>query len=685
MSGTYGGLYGGGSSGGGGGGGALPSLTQYRGWQGDATNTAVEVPWLSSSIARTLSVAPVAGTADHSTIGAALTAAAALAPTAASPVAIYVFPGTYNVTATIAIPDNVAVKSVAGSAQTIISSATFLPAGVVTVGNNAALIGFTVESTANSNIVDIDNGAGSPAYLDDLFLTGNGRPLEVGTAGSSVRGGVIRHVVSGTFGGDPVVVNAGTVDIQHLHVENSSSMNSAVFCNGTLLRIGRLTAIGVGNTAALRCQGGELRVESGFITANNSNQFLLNATVGATITVLNLGCTVYVRANLVNTTTTGTIRGYIFDVDDPDEAENIYGELSVGRPNDPKEASFGHGDSTPAYMAVLSGNGGTFTNNTTTAKAPTGTFSLFRSATIGEGLYIGATNKQWAGFKINGITTALAGGALTFSYWNGASWSAMHVMAADDDSPHDQYAETVFQRTGDEHVYIDLDSIRATWASTSINSISAFWIKIEQSTAVSTVPVATQIKIHYNTAEITEDGSVVYYGDARPLRTIPGVHLKLTDNAAGGGSPINQPLDFSTNINLTTVNNEFRTGQNDRLGGVAQLPEGVDTSGKMTIRLKWNVNGVATGTVRWILYTCQAKDGAVLQGALTEDSVTIDEVIAGAADDTIQSTDFTFDVETLVPGEEFAFVLERDGTIGGNLAANTYAVSLQAYAKYWKG
>lgn len=150
----------------------------------------------------------------------------------------------------------------------------------------------------------------------------------------------------------------------------------------------------------------------------------------------------------------------------------------------------------------------TYTNNSVEADTAAGTpFSAM--VDNNDKLYVGKTTKyQEVRIEVN--VPAVGYTAVTWEYWNGSTWSALTTAGTDDFSAD---ATFTFTPPGD-------------WAQTAVNSVTAYWIRAQQTAASPATPatidnIGRQALVE-NTDYVVDLGSTT--GDAR-VRAISGGSL----------------------------------------------------------------------------------------------------------------------------------------------------------------
>ncbi|MCP4713441.1 MAG: hypothetical protein GY869_32830 [Planctomycetes bacterium] len=211
-----------------------------------------------------------------------------------------------------------------------------------------------------------------------------------------------------------------------------------------------------------------------------------------------------------------------------------------------------------------------------------------------------------------------------------------------------------------------------------------FWIRFRIATAVTTVPVFEQFKLHTSRFEVNEDGVTEYFGNGRYPRELE-IHQRLTDDLQGA-SPGSQAINYASGITLTLVDNRFSDNTIDGFGGVLPIPIGLDTSIPIVFSLGWIPSVNTAGNVELEMDVAQTQVGDTLDGTLSTVNTPV-VVPINAQQDEFIITQFSITVDEVVPGEFISYKTFRDAT-GGNihdtLSGNAEIVSWSAYGYFWR-
>jgi len=145
---------------------------------------------------------------------------------------------------------------------------------------------------------------------------------------------------------------------------------------------------------------------------------------------------------------------------------------------------------TPYFDFVEVYDGSSFTDRTLESQSPGGTaFSVL--AGTDDFLYLGdASRFDMAVFDVDTVGSL---GTLKYEYHNGSAWVEFTPLSATQliDPDDNQYTAYAFDKDGAEQFPVGRI---ANWATTTIDSESAYWIRISSPTSVTTAPTVKSIK-----------------------------------------------------------------------------------------------------------------------------------------------------------------------------------------------
>ena len=156
-------------------------------------------------------------------------------------------------------------------------------------------------------------------------------------------------------------------------------------------------------------------------------------------------------------------------------AETTYGIIQKYYEDDAVQTNIYTGNHVDKYALdyIYEDDGGAFSAN----RNATAAFDYFDNAVaVNDALYFGRSTSQWDGLTFYVGTAANVGvWNVTWEYWNGSAWSGLTSVV---DGTNE------FVNTGSRTVYWTAPT---NWATTTVNSQSAYWVRVRASTV--TAPV----------------------------------------------------------------------------------------------------------------------------------------------------------------------------------------------------
>lgn len=640
--------------------------------------------------------------ADYTTINAAIAVAV-------SGNLILVYPGTYA--ENITIPDGVKIVGTPAAQNIIISGSG--TGSRVTITGTSTLREIVVRgpSSGSNAIIDCSGMvAGKFSVLSTVIIQGGGGTntghgvdtsgagvvafLQVYHNGGGIGGALVYHNGTGGVAGTRLLGNVGSCadfinvagtgsfQLQLVQVNNSSfySCTDLLDISGTgdfeidsivipdvspVINALHITGDGVNisiSSAHLHTTSGgfNILVDSG-LTGSGSEITLVGCEIIREKTSFpsgyKQGCTVY-NVSAVD-------KGV-----DNDASYFIDGELSVGTTDNPSELSVGEGDSTVKNMFVFSFNpsGSVWANNTTAAKSNNGSvFSLWAAVASGNIAYIGNLDRKFFNIRTNlTVIISAGGGSYVTEYWNGSAWTSFNTMSTIANSPYTQSGDSLFTNLQEQirfNTAIDSD-----WATSTINSQSAYWIRLRIVTAVTTSPSAQRLKLGTNHTEINGDGFIEFFGlEEPPTNLVLGALFNSV------GNPGNASFDLSANISdLSIADSRFSATGLKGFSYKFIIPSGTDTSRPLIISVNWIPTSTGTGTVKFNFTLLEniVPGSQINAGSYTEVVVTTTATIASPLDGIMQHTEISIPINSVIENALCVLQIARDGsndTYGSNI------------------
>lgn len=590
---------------------------------------------LNITLERTIRVAQSGG--DYTSIQAAILAASALTPISTNPVIIQIYPGVYAETNPIIIPNFVTITGMGRNSDVIVTPITSTTAAIFQMSSNSALFNLTVDGANGVGGIGVNapsttqlcslryisannvetgfrcTGANSIAILDNCSAFSNASgPVSTGYL---VDNGAIMRCINCTssgFFGMPIqegFVSRGISSTMNLIGVSASFVNTAYLCE----------AGGVGTEAIMTLVGGQasytnidaIRVGANSI-CNFKSMTITNTLSGDELHLTTNTSVFYGNGNQIQTdrilrTPGSTLFDQSLSLFPGDEAVTLRAELQVGTFDDPRECSFGGGDSYTRGMRVFVADTptGPFTDRSTEAISASGSsFPAFNSVGAGNTLYIGGTLALFAGTKIlflSGIN--LGGGSLIHEYWNGASWVSMNILVVQPDNDHLSLAQN-WGVLGSNQIRFGL---MPGFTTTIVNGVLAYWVRVRVVTAITTSPNIEQIKLHSIRTEIESNGFIEFYGNY-PTKRERLLFYQVPNNPSG--NPANNTIYLSDTINMGIQRTRLSNNAVDRVTTIMNVPTNMNTAYPVKLKFKWH-NDAANNDIDFIIrygYTTDYSD-----------------------------------------------------------------------------
>lgn len=583
----------------------------------------------SSAFERQITVAQSGG--DYTTLADAITAAIALTPASTNRVLITVYPGDYTEVNPLTIPSFVTVEG-AGRPADVRINATTTTSPIIIMSGNATVERITVlgatgvggigilatdvlpfctivnctiqncetgvsttasSTTSNSSISSVENCVifqTAPGIIDTGFFVGAGATSGIfncnvtGFFGGAIGAGyqvegknsfLSARSIQCTFCTTGIDIENGDVGEEALGRVNNSTINNC----GTGVLVGANATGEIFNTAILQTTGNfDIDVQT------------------STSTLFGTGNTFRVSQSNINVNSTTNI---IHLSDDANENRfSVISELSVGSVQNPRESTFGGGDSHTIEMYVRTTEDDvTFNDFDSEAASPSGsTFAPWPTVNVGDILYVGGGVDTFPGIRLS-VDTApdFTGGAFVVEYWDGSTWTETNYFISNANAPY--LPRTEF---ADSTSYQIRFGRTTGWATTTVDSQIAFWARFRLTGTITSVGLFEQIKLHTNRVEINSDGFMEYFGTARTYKTLCDFagRIEPGDQAVDPG---NADLYVSDTISAGLTENAFSGTATERIGLFTEIPFETDVSYPLIFRWRWRADG-AGGQTNWTVF-----------------------------------------------------------------------------------
>lgn len=380
----------------------------------------------------------------------------------------------------------------------------------------------------------------------------------------------------------------------------------------------------------------------------------------------------------IEVTTEGDDKGLIFSE-----------QISTGTPANPKESSFGEGDSRGvgkenvnpnedpeagccwqyAYADMTGQTITTATDKTVVfASDSASTSVLFGGTTAGKCIMFGS-DYNFGGLKLKIDTLgSMNPDNYVVEYYSSIAngWRSTRVMASDANFPYTQRGNKVAENTTNEQIRSGYDpTLDLTWDAVALTIggtvYTKRWARLRLTGTITTDPIVEQIKISTNRTEINADGFMEFFGFAVYPKIMDIVKYSNADK-----EPTDQDIKIASGITLSGTDNKFAFNKDDGFILVNNIPLRLDTSIYPTIKIFWYPADGTAGDVELQLDTVIGTDSFVYDGNATATASTSTVTSVSSDQEAKQISIFTVDLSSALPGNRAAFSLHRDGGNGND-------------------
>lgn len=608
-------------------------------------------------------------------------------------------PGTF-LESSLVVPVDVKIFSMAGKEVTIIAGDGSAN-DVFILSTGSSIHGLDIRMPTSANYA-INANPSTSSILEEVRIVGQGgvgKGIVKSTPGAL---SIQRYIFLGDC--DKCIEVSDGVVITH----NGNILSGTINC-GIEVTGGRFTGTSIGLTSPDLAEGfclggnGVARINSLeardvtrciHMTSDTAKATFISVTMDETIDEQILvdpglnNCVLEISAaqmnfnKIVYPKTNPFISLYYLDNREADQALQVEAEVVIGRQGRGREITGGEGDSTTVGMVVLQNTNleiGTWSDVTTIAASPTGsTVDVFPVNTAGACFYIGAT-WNFPGVKLLMDTAIILGaGSFVTEYYNGA-WVPLNIMSADSDPPFNQYGNTSLDKVGSYHSrYGDVSDMTLK----TLDGNNRNWVRARLVSPITQSSKIQQVKVHVNRFEGAIDGTIEFFGSARPPRSIPALHRKSLEDT--GSSPTNDTVLVSSNITIVGVDNYYVDNQRKARGGIFAIPFGLDTSWPITLELTWIADN-NVGNVEWELIYTRLEPGHLFNGASSD--ITISKIVAvPGVSLTEVITEIELDVTSYLIGDSIGISVVRDARPSNSddtLSGNVTLINIAGNGIFW--
>jgi hypothetical protein len=157
------------------------------------------------------------------------------------------------------------------------------------------------------------------------------------------------------------------------------------------------------------------------------------------------------------------------------------------------------------------------------------------------------------------------------------------------------------------------------WASNIENGVTKYWMRFTVTSPLTTSPRLEAVRLLRNFSQHGQDGTVLYFGDARPPDYLDVDMSKW--RAGSGTAPNTAPVLYSAGVSVGSDADFTANPSNRELGYSLWLPRGLDTSHAADLKIEWYPTTTNVGALALSLYYVPVPAGSILAGGLTGEQV----------------------------------------------------------------
>jgi len=582
------------------------------------------------------------------TIGAALVAASAGDT-------VLVRPGTYAESPGT-VPAGVSLLSSGGPLVTLITGAA--ATGIrITVAAEASIEGFGVTCPTDALPAIACIHASGVASINYITFTGAGASgigLLLSAAGKVICT-EIRY--SGTGALDAIVeATAGILALDAMHVPGGDAIAAGIRLSGSSR--GQIINPNMGNpslvtgihidgpstlivisvnlfnmTNAIRISdnAADVRITGGLLEASSFNLLVdpgLTGAGGVTRISVHMDPLFSIPASWIDSDHAWT---FFTKADDSSDASSqLWGAPQViGHPEKGSGWSAGEGSAystlnqvrTTNGTASPSSDGASFVDVTAAAVSKSGSTFGFQALTAGHSIAwttnrtdaSSASLKHWGVELLQTTAAVLGGGSFIFEIKEAAgTWTEVKVQAVSVEEQY-RYASNVFLRASSEEVLrLGIDS-GTTWAVTTVDGVSGYWVRVRIASTVSTGPIFQRLRLNPSVLGVNANGHLAARGLSMWRQTL----LSSANQWGEGGGAADYTVTVGSGSSSAgeTWSHKNKKGRinnsNDFVNFNFTIPGGLSTAHPLKFKLMMSSTGAGNADMRMSVLPLQSLNNLI--------------------------------------------------------------------------
>jgi hypothetical protein len=224
--------------------------------------------------------------------------------------------------------------------------------------------------------------------------------------------------------------------------------------------------------------------------------------------------------------------------------------------------------------------------------------TLFQGTGVGESFYVGS-DYTFSGIQID-VTTPVAqteSSLLSHEFWDGSTWVPFTHMDTNSYPPYESFTQSGLEHITSVNTRMGIQSM--SMDKKTLNGSLKYWIRISiHSEPLSVLPEYTQLLIHPNTFKINSDGFLEYFGDARPVCSLP-LSMGLL-RPFKRSNPTNTDVYVSNGLGVGINENTFTKDIDTTSSFTIPFPSRIDTGFPLLMDVTYMVFNSRNGDSKWI-------------------------------------------------------------------------------------
>lgn len=459
-----------------------------------------------------------------------------------SPCTINILAGTYQLSNSITVPEDVTLESNDGNLSTfLVFSVNNVPA--ITLQGNSSISGLCIRAPRNQAVTGLsfDNLATSPAYVQNCRLQG----MTIGVKSNNSTSTLHLHKLE-IGGGDDYHVDYGVVVTSGADVHMtetlisgvSMSMSAGIWCDGLTTSVVVQNSLIRYTNVGLLIDGGKCRLSASRMFMNgravevsergtintilndivfeDSTDYAVNVLTPSpnTCNISISGCMLH-DEQINNPYFRNIVSSLVVPKTDKTLIKQVEGQIQLGNTltHSPFKVVVGKG--TPAKANITLQSNTFLDSGTWTVLSSDDQVSkdIFASSQAQSSFYIGVEGSPFVGLVLY-LTRQGSNNTYLWEYWNGETWSETGVMCLTGQAPWQNYGNNIVTNPANAVYYVFLGST-PDWEALTLNGTTRYYMRIRTKETVSVIPQIQLLEPILDGTIVEQDGTMLRFGTSQ--------------------------------------------------------------------------------------------------------------------------------------------------------------------------